>query len=342
MTHHTLLPHGYTARPSRHEDAELLAQVVNAENEFLGYPDRVTAESLLKDYDDEQFTFPANTLTILNADATIVAGALLFSDKGVEEVGHMWYFVHPTERHKGLEDVVVAWYEGRMDEIAFPHVAADLKIALHAWGNVINPYRIEQLTRLGFKEVRRFYRMRIDLTSEPDVTPLPEGYRYVPYQHPEGIAEIVQVMETAFKDHWGHVTLPLEQDVEEALSWFKKTDSFDPSLFLCVQHEASGALVGVSYVFLELEAEKDKALVADIGVLREHRGKGIAEAMLTQTFHNFYQRGRNIVVLNVDTDNPSGALRLYRKVGMTPEREYLRLEKTLREGRDRAQEQLNA
>jgi mycothiol synthase len=53
-----------------------------------------------------------------------------------------------------------------------------------------------------------------------------------------------------------------------------------------------------------------------VGVRRPWRRRGIAEALLLQSFHLFYERGFQQVGLGVDSASLTGATRLYEKAGM--------------------------
>ena len=63
-------------------------------------------------------------------------------------------------------------------------------------------------------------------------------------------------------------------------------------------------------------------------------GKGLGLALMKQTFGEFYKRGIKTVGLGVDAENPTGATRLYQKVGMHPASEHVTYEKELRAGRN--------
>jgi ribosomal protein S18 acetylase RimI-like enzyme len=55
-----------------------------------------------------------------------------------------------------------------------------------------------------------------------------------------------------------------------------------------------------------------------VGVRPRWRGRGIGEALLSHSLNVFRRRGLAAAALNVDAENITGALRLYRKVGMEP------------------------
>jgi ribosomal protein S18 acetylase RimI-like enzyme len=68
-------------------------------------------------------------------------------------------------------------------------------------------------------------------------------------------------------------------------------------------------------------------MVAAIGVRRPWRGRGLGRALLLHTFGEFHRRGVNRISLGVDTENPTGATKLYESVGMHVELEDVVFEK---------------
>jgi ribosomal protein S18 acetylase RimI-like enzyme len=53
----------------------------------------------------------------------------------------------------------------------------------------------------------------------------------------------------------------------------------------------------------------------DIAVLKPHRQQGLAKALITKSMHMFKRMGIKEVALSVDSENESGALRLYQNLG---------------------------
>ena len=51
------------------------------------------------------------------------------------------------------------------------------------------------------------------------------------------------------------------------------------------------------------------------GVRREYRGRGIAQALLADAMRRFTDAGMDVASLDVDSENPTGALGLYTKMG---------------------------
>jgi ribosomal protein S18 acetylase RimI-like enzyme len=90
----------------------------------------------------------------------------------------------------------------------------------------------------------------------------------------------------------------------------------------CFLAEAGSVLVGVALCWGE-------GFVKDLAVHPEWRRRGIGEALLLHAFAVFAARGASSVGLKVDADNPTGALRLYERVGMRPVRRYELWSKTV-------------
>lgn len=58
------------------------------------------------------------------------------------------------------------------------------------------------------------------------------------------------------------------------------------------------------------------AFIKDVVVHPRYRKLGIGRAVLLHIFRVFQERGHSAIDLKVHTDNPSGAVRLYKSVGM--------------------------
>jgi len=159
----------------------------------------------------------------------------------------------------------------------------------------------------GYREVRRFYEMAIDLTEEPIVPDLPEGLEIDEIQDGEQRAFYDAVNE-AFADHWEWHPRPFEEwnemrrdehHDEHGPLWFVVRDGDELAAVTRNEARASGG-----------------GYVGAIGVRPAWRGKGLAKALLYRTFAEFWRRGITRVTLDVDAQNETGAVRLYERVGM--------------------------
>jgi ribosomal protein S18 acetylase RimI-like enzyme len=77
----------------------------------------------------------------------------------------------------------------------------------------------------------------------------------------------------------------------------------------------------------------DIGWIRSLGVRRRWRRKGLAMALLHHSFGEFYRRGKRSVGLGVDSENPTGATRLYERAGMHIAEVFDLCEKELRAGK---------
>jgi ribosomal protein S18 acetylase RimI-like enzyme len=120
-----------------------------------------------------------------------------------------------------------------------------------------------------------------------------------------------RVAEAAFEQHFGHTPTPFETWSQE---WYAAED-WDPARVLLAERgrEVVGELAWI-------DADPDGYIVS-VGVLEAHRGLGIAKALLRRAFVDIAASGFEHATLSVDAENVTGAVQLYRSVGMEPVRE---------------------
>jgi ribosomal protein S18 acetylase RimI-like enzyme len=70
--------------------------------------------------------------------------------------------------------------------------------------------------------------------------------------------------------------------------------------------------------YLEATGRRE-AYVAKVGVLPGHRGRGLAGALLGHTLRACAGAGYDEAALDVDSENPTGALGVYRRCGFVVE-----------------------
>jgi ribosomal protein S18 acetylase RimI-like enzyme len=89
---------------------------------------------------------------------------------------------------------------------------------------------------------------------------------------------------------------------------FTGDSGFDPSSCLLALH--AGELAGVALCW-------DSGFIKDLCVAAPHRRQGVATWLLSQAARHFAARGVDTLRLKAESDNPSGALRLYLALGFT-------------------------
>ncbi len=94
------------------------------------------------------------------------------------------------------------------------------------------------------------------------------------------------------------------------LSFMTRHDEFDPKMWFLV--ERAGELIACA---LHWRAHEGRGWLKDIVVLERERGQGLAKAMIQHGFKEYAARGVDRVGLKVDSSNPTGAPRLYERLG---------------------------
>jgi ribosomal protein S18 acetylase RimI-like enzyme len=191
-----------------------------------------------------------------------------------------------------------------------------------------------ELEQRSFAEVRRFWRMTIDHWS---MDTLAEGGKS------SGLADQVRAESAALAAR-GYVLRPFRnvepewRAVQEAQSAAFLDDpdltpvdfetwrahhtgqTEDPTQWLVVEHH--GQIVG-HVLGSNRYASEDCGYVASLGVLSEHRGRGLARALLRARLADDAARGYVSTMLHVDATSPTGATSLYESVGMTVDSEFV-------------------
>lgn len=154
--------------------------------------------------------------------------------------------------------------------------------------------------------------MQIDLDEPRDPGPAPRGIRLRSLDPTVDLPLAHAVFVEVFEGHWGYHVIPLEEWLQDEVD----TPGFDPSLWLLAAegNEIVGALNAIVI--------GDRGWIGELGVRAAWRGRGIATAMLRRSFATFAARGLPRATLNVDFENPTGAMALYEKVGMRAVRGY--------------------
>lgn len=323
------LPPGYTWRGATLADVAAVVAVANAHSRQITGADELTANTVQVDWTTPQSNLANDVRVVLTANGQIVACGMVWGLFEPYARINVWLRVHPDHQQRGLEAALLQWAEDHVRQVAVPRAASETRICLTGYRNSLDTSGQAAYKQASFKVVRHMYRMQIDLDEAPPTPVWPVGSAlrtFVPGQDDEAV---LQVYRASFQDHWGYVALPYEEDLKMFRHWM--TDPiFDPTLWQLVM--VGERLVGISLNQAHLDEDLDMGWVSTLGVLREYRQQGIATALLLHIFGQFYQRGQKRVGLGVDTQNLTGALRLYESVDMRVYRQTNVFEKELRPG----------
>ncbi len=181
------------------------------------------------------------------------------------------------------------------------------------WCPSTSPYKSQLAEDNGYTVARYFYLMLYSPLGNFPEAKLPEGVELRPVK-PEHTRVIWDAMTEAFRDHWGHPA-QAEEDYER---WVH-SPHLDPSLWRVAWDVKSNEVAGVSVnSIFPKENEQNgfkRGWIDTLGVRRPWRKRGVAGALIVDSLKGLRERGMTEGVLGVDAENPTGALRLYEKIG---------------------------
>jgi ribosomal protein S18 acetylase RimI-like enzyme len=195
----------------------------------------------------------------------------------------------------------------------------DLPIRITTTGMSTNTAQERLLTSYGMRGERWNFVMRTALDSIPPAQPLPDGYEFRRYDDSMALA-VLEAHNLAFDGHHPNFTPWTETMWKQ---WVTGSHSFRPDVSRVVVPTGSDQVVAY-LTSHEYEAYFDatgrrEAYVAKVGTLPEHRGKGIAAALLGHCLHAYAEAGYDEASLDVDSENPTGALGVYQRAGFAVE-----------------------
>jgi mycothiol synthase len=338
------LPDGFWIRPARFEDSSAVIGVFNAHSRQLTGQDEYSEQRLVNEWGMPGFNLESDSRVAISPQGNLVAYFDIWDEGYPHSVLYNWGQVHPDYQGLGIDCYLQEWSEARARQF-IPLAPKGSRVAI--WNHIpsIDEISKARLEQAGFKLIRHSWRMVIELDGLPPEAQWPQGIRVRTFRRGQDEREVFRVDREAFRDHFGFMETPFEEEYQRRLHYLENDENFDPSLwFLAVEDRKNGdgSIVGIA-LCRNKESEDDMGWVGSLGVLPEWRRKGIGLALLHHSFQEFYQRGKERVGLGVDAQNLTGATRLYRKAGMhsDPLYEHSLYEKELRPGENLIVEQLD-
>jgi mycothiol synthase len=183
----------------------------------------------------------------------------------------------------------------------------------HYWFHPQIPWRLKLANDLGFAYLRRFYRLRREMSSQvPDVA-FPSGIdvdRRPGQEAPdEYVREWVSTFNRAFVDHFNSAPA----DPQNFINYRDVPDE----VFSYALAKRGGEPVGVCMPEIEFGTGGRTGWIDILGVVPEARKAGLGRALLADGLRWIAERGAVEALLGVDAQNEK-ALGLYRSVGFEP------------------------
>ncbi|WP_170317046.1 GNAT family N-acetyltransferase [Acrocarpospora corrugata] len=305
----------------RSEDVGAWAALVDAAEIVDKTGERYDAGDLAEQLGDSLVDVEGGTRAVWDGDVLVAVGLLRCGPSG--DPSHRMFFegvAHPAYRRRGVGRELTRWAlqtAPRLSEARYP----GRPVELHVDVSERNPGKAALFEHEGYTPQRWFFVMRRDLADDvPDVA-IPEGIRVTGFDFAYD-AEARDVRNESFADNWGSA----RQTEESWRQGYTGTRSFRPDLsFLAIADAQVAAILLTHYFEADTVATGHReAWISTIGTLRAWRKRGVAGALMRATLTEAKTQGFSRVMLVVDTDNPTGALSLYRAAGFVEEHKHSR------------------
>jgi mycothiol synthase len=292
----------FTIAPARETDLDDVVELIERADRSLGVPPDPPRGELAWVWHLPTTLLDRDTRLVRDGDTSVAYGEATWKDPESGEPLDVVIRVLPDRAGTGIGEVLLSWAEEEAERRGSG--------GIRAWAVDRDVALTDVLRSRGFVHVRSMFTMWRSVTTEDQDPRPPDGVTIRSYSDADERV-LYELHQAAFAEHWGFHPVSFERWNE-----LLHGEGWDPSLVFLA--DADGSYVGYLVGF----AEEDTGFVGMLGVLGEHRGRGIATALLRRSFIEFARRGRNDVRLGVDTQNADGAVRLYERVGMAVLRRY--------------------
>lgn len=301
----------FTLRHPTRDDATAMFALINrCETEDVGEP-RLTWDELLNDLTG---TPQANQWVAVTPENQILGSNVMFEWAPGDFAAYL--YVNRDYINDGVAVGLIQAAEQRAREVMPPTGEAFLRM----YAAEGNPLVERHYTALGFHVLTHIFEMAIEFTTPPPAATWPADLNFRLINSPAEDEEVWQVVEDAFAQP--------KRNRRLFADWRERVfegPGFDISLFYVVTNVA-GEIVAAMHN-KNLDGVTD---VAQLVVREDHRKRGIALNMLYELFNEVYRRGGRNVTLGVDGQNPTNAISVYRRAGMSPTSHFIKWEKILR------------
>lgn len=220
--------------------------------------------------------------------------------------------VHPALRGQGIGRRVLAWQLGRARQ-RLGSLDLDLPATVEV-GAPQDAGALRLAARFGFEPTRRWIDMQVVFgeRERSEVPPLPDGF-VVRAATADDIEPLRAAKNDAFRDHWGSQPM-VESDWRGFLT--SATSRLDLGRIVLDEDGTIAAFAIVEVDPAGFAARgRSYGYVHWVGVVRAARGRGLAPIVLDAALQGIRAEGLSAAVLHVDAENPSGAGRIYERLG---------------------------
>jgi mycothiol synthase len=311
---------GVTWRPAVEADAPAIVDLQDACFEVDRTYREVESE-ILDRFDDPGVDAAVDSMLGIAGDGTVIASvwSILSPTAATKWRAFGEVHVRPSHRVEPWLGFTQDWWEARSRQRLADIVdGLDKVLWMSAYEHERD--RIAFLEGRGYEITRYYDELVRDLASPIPEWDLPDRIALVPAEEANPGDEL-RVHNEAFADHWG--SQPFTQE-----RWDHFKNEFylpDASYVAYDGEEPVGHVMSGRYPQDFADRGYTHAWILSVGVVRSHRGRGIASAMIGAALEDFRRDGMEYALLDVDSANPTGAHALYEGLGFVFDRRTLAL-----------------
>ena len=305
----------FRIRPMTREDAPAVNDLLAAAEAVDCTYEHYNLDDVLEDFGNPMID-PAKDWLLVELDCQVVAHSRLMPRApadGALSVG-LDGTVHPSYRRQGIGSRLVPVLLARAVEYVREH-GEDLRPVVTGDAPSDNADLASIFQKAGLRPERWSFVMLADLeqgrgTTAPEV---PGGYTLHTW---EGIDhdEIREAHNRAFAGHYGFTPWNAEMWGQ----WVADSRAFRPALSLLARGTDGAIAAYIQSSEYDAVAEATgirEAYVTKVGTSEQHRRRGLAGVLLRIVLERYRDEGFDRAALDVDSENPTGALGIYERAG---------------------------
>lgn len=284
------LPDGLTTRPLEQDDARAVFELMAAQ-ELADIGEVAIEEAdIVADWARPSHDLAARSVGVWDGDTLVAYAELMGADRADTSV-------LPSHRGRGIGTWLAHWLQQRGR--ALGSTVVGMPVPAGSPGDRL-------LEALGFHVRWNSWVLRLPEGATVPERPLPEGYAVRAAEAAE-LPAVHEVLEDAFLE-W---SVREREPYDDFLASTTGRPGFEP-WNLRVVVDPDGVVVGVAVVLVSDDGRT--GYVDKLAVRRDRRHRGLAQALLVDAFARAREHGTRSSELS--TDSRTGALDLYRRVGM--------------------------
>jgi len=286
------LPPGLTTRPLEPTDSAAVHELMAAQELHDIGTVEIEEEDLIAEWQRPSYDLAGSSVAVLEGDRIVAYGELMGADR--YDVA-----VHPDVRGRGIGTWLAAWVR----ELARSRGATvvGMPVPEGSPGDRL-------LAELGYRVRWTSWVLRLPPGRTIEERPLPDGYTLRIASEADR-EQVWHVIEDAFLE-WSDRE---KQTFDDFAAEVWRRPGFEP-WHLQVVAAPDGAIAGAVFSTISENGGQRETYVSRIAVHKEHRNRGLAQALLVAAFSSGREHGA--VSSCLATDSRTGALTLYEKVGM--------------------------